>query len=96
MKQLWDKISPHIKTNVFGILLAVVAFVVLSLWLLPKEKQADKEISGKYNQIAQNYNEKSGDYNDTTEVVKLQSEVQEIKSEGQLTKLLKVAFISSR
>ncbi|MHB8871787.1 MAG: hypothetical protein ACYC5G_05010 [Candidatus Doudnabacteria bacterium] len=95
MKQLWAKISPHIKTNVFGILLAVIAFVVLSIWLLPKEKQNDKEISGKYDQIAKNYNEKSGDYKNVEDVVKLQSEVQQIKSDGQLTKLLKVAFISS-
>ncbi|MDQ7818663.1 MAG: hypothetical protein RDU14_16680 [Melioribacteraceae bacterium] len=93
--KLWNKISPYIKTNVFGILLAVIAFVVLSIWLLPKEKQNDKEISGKYDQIAKSYNEKSGDYKNVEDVVKLQSEVQQIKSDGQLTKLLKVAFISS-
>lgn len=98
MKEFLSKIllnaGQYVKIHLAGLLLVTVAFILLSLWLLPKEKQTAKEISMKYDQIAKNYDGNSGDYKDVNAVTKLQNEVEEIKTEGQLTKLLKVAFIS--
>lgn len=92
--KLWGNIGEYVKIHFAGLLVVTVAFILLSLWLLPREKQEAEKVSAKYEQIAKNYDEKSSDYKDVREVTKLQGEVEEIKSEGQLTKLLKVAFIS--
>lgn len=92
--KLWGNIGEYVKIHFAGLLVVIVAFVLLSLWLLPKEKQEAEKVSAKYDQIAKNYDDNSGDYKNTKEVTALQNQVEEIKSEGQITKLFKVAFIS--
>ncbi len=94
LKKLWDNVGEYVKIHFAGLLVIAVAFILLSLWLLPKEKQDAEKVSAKYEQIAKDYDNLSGDYRDVKTATKLQNEVEEIKSEGQLTKLFKVAFIS--
>lgn len=92
---LRDKINPHIKINLIVVLLSIAAFILFSLWLLPKERENDNTLSAKYEQIAKDYDSQNQDYNNPGKVSQLQQQVEEIKSDGQITKLLKVIFIST-
>ncbi len=90
----WGYIGEYVKIHFAGLLLIVVAFILLSLWLLPKEKQSTFEKTIKNEEIARNYDERSKDYKDIPKVNKLGNEIEGIKSEEQLMKLVKVFFFS--
>jgi hypothetical protein len=92
--KLWNGVGQYVKIHLIGLILVSVAFIVLSLWLLPKEKQTTGNVTAKNEEIAKNYDKETDTYKDEKKVTALQNEVEEIKSDGQLTKLFKVTFIS--
>lgn len=91
----WKNTKEYSKINAVALLVIGIAFTLMAVLFLPREKRMDKELAKKFNAISQQYDDKTGNYKDVNEVVKLQNEATEIQSDNKIVKLLKVVTVST-
>lgn len=84
----------HVKTNGLAFIFLIVAFVTMSFWLLPAQKQSDKTVNNNYVEMAQLYNDSTQTYTDVEKVQQLKDQNLDIKIEGVVYNLIRVAIIS--
>lgn len=89
-----SELNHYVKIHFAVVIIVAISITLLSVWLLPHEKQEQKLISEKNYALVQQYDESSKDYRDPDTANKLRNEITEIKSESILPMLIKVAAVS--
>lgn len=90
MRKIWEKI----KSNTTAFIAIMVGLVLIIFIVLPTEKSTEREITEKYNELAQNYDMSTDTYRDFEEALQLKQEITELQTTSKKTKLISTIVTS--
>lgn len=89
-KTIWNKI----KADTTAFIAIIVGVVLIVFLVLPTEKSIEREITEKYNELAQNYDMQSDTYRDFGKALQLKQEIAELQTTSKKTKLINTVVTS--